>query len=59
MSKKSKPKPRDKSCERCCCVDSKDNPILEEFQDDRLVATICMMCYAEQLDDVNTPSYEN
>ena len=43
---------RDKSCEECCCVDSESNPILEEW--DRqgfLVKSICMMCYAENLDE--------
>ena len=44
---------RSKSCEVCCCVDSKDNPILEEYDGDKLIATICMMCYAEKLDEIN------
>ena len=40
-----------KSCEVCCCVDSKDNPIIEEYDGDVLIKTMCMMCYAEQLDE--------
>ena len=55
MSKKSKV--RYKSCEVCCCIDSIDNPILEEFDGDRLMSTICMMCYAEKLDENSNPNY--
>jgi hypothetical protein len=42
---------RFKSCEECCCVDSKDNPIIEEWDSDKLIKTICMMCYAESLNE--------
>jgi hypothetical protein len=42
---------RYKSCEKCCCIDSKDNPILEEYEGNKLIATICMMCYAETLNE--------
>jgi len=41
-----------KSCEKCCCVDSKDNPILEEIDKNGcLLKCICMMCYAGELDE--------
>jgi hypothetical protein len=43
---------RNKSCEECCCVDSESNPILEEWDKQGfLVKSICMMCYAENLDE--------
>lgn len=41
-------------CEVCCCVDSKDNPILEILDEDGFVEQrICMMCYSEQLEDID------
>ena len=49
---------RYKSCEKCCCVDSKDNPILEEIDENgRLLKCVCMMCYAESLDE-NKNTYD-
>jgi hypothetical protein len=47
-------KKRSKSCEECCCVDSKDNPIFEEFDGDILVKSLCMMCFANSIDENNT-----
>lgn len=38
-----------KSCEECCCVESEDNPIIEEWDNQGyLVKSICMLCYAEK-----------
>jgi hypothetical protein len=55
MAKKSKR--RIKSCEECCCIDSKDNPILEEFEGDTLVKCLCMMCYADKIDEIENPNH--
>tara|TARA_Y100000401_G_scaffold47129_1_gene36238 strand:- start:4803 stop:4967 length:165 start_codon:yes stop_codon:yes gene_type:complete len=46
-------KKRYKSCEECCCVDSKDNPIIEEFDGDYLVKSLCMMCFAKNINENN------
>ena len=47
-----------KSCEECCCVDSKENPILEELDNNGfLLKSICMMCYAESLDEVKNTNH--
>jgi hypothetical protein len=43
---------RDKSCEECCCVETEDNPIIEEWDNQGfLVKSMCMLCYAESLDE--------
>ena len=43
---------RIKSCEECCCIDSEDNPIIEELDEQGfLVKSMCMLCYAESLDE--------
>ena len=40
---------KNKSCEECCCVESEDNPIIEEWDSQGfLVKSICMICYAEK-----------
>jgi hypothetical protein len=52
-----KSKKRIKSCEECCCIDSKDNPILEEFEGDTLVKCLCMMCYADKIDEIENPNH--
>ena len=40
---------KNKSCEECCCVESEDNPIIEEWDNQGfLVKSICMICYAEK-----------
>jgi hypothetical protein len=51
MSKKSK-------CEECSCIDTKDNPILEELDPSGyVIKKICMMCYAESLDENTNTNY--
>tara|TARA_R110002012_G_scaffold248973_2_gene425626 strand:+ start:141 stop:287 length:147 start_codon:yes stop_codon:yes gene_type:complete len=41
-----------KSCEECCCVDSEENPIIIEIDKQGfLIKSLCMLCYAESLDD--------
>lgn len=47
---------KSKICEECNCKDSKDNPIIEEFNGDYLVKSLCMMCYAKNIDE-NTNTY--
>lgn len=43
------------TCEECCCVDSEENPILEELDDEGFVERrVCMMCYVEELDGEST-----
>jgi len=40
------------TCERCCCIDTIDNPILEVLDAEGEVEEyICMMCYAEEIDE--------
>ena len=35
-----------KSCERCCCVDSQDNPVLVIMGVDNVpLEFVCLMCY--------------
>lgn len=42
----------EKSCERCCCVDSEENPIIEIIDEYNCVEEyICMMCYVESLEE--------
>lgn len=42
---------KNKTCQECCCVDSEENPILEELDGEGFVVRrICMMCYVEELD---------
>lgn len=41
-------------CETCNCVDSKDNCIIEILDENGCVERkLCLMCYAEELDDTN------
>jgi len=41
-----------KTCQECCCIDTKDNPILEVLDAEGNVEEyICMMCYAEEIDE--------
>ena len=45
---------KQKTCDRCCCVDSIDNPILELLDEsDNVEEWVCMMCYAEEIDDAD------
>ena len=47
-----------KSCFECCCIDTEDNPIIEEIDDQGFVIKqLCMMCYAESLDE-NKNTYD-
>jgi len=41
-----------RSCQECCCIDTEENPIIEILDEQGFVVReICMMCYAEELDD--------
>ena len=49
---------KNKSCEECCCVESEDNPIIEEWDSQGfLVKSICMICYAEKKYENNNTNY--
>ncbi len=50
LSLNMKYKVKNKSCEECCCIDSEDNPIIEELNESgEVIKHICMMCYAESI----------
>jgi hypothetical protein len=41
-------------CETCLCIDTEENPIFEVLDEEGFVIEkICMMCYAESLEDDN------
>tara|TARA_X000001382_G_scaffold129865_1_gene122996 strand:- start:698 stop:838 length:141 start_codon:yes stop_codon:yes gene_type:complete len=41
-----------KTCQECCCIDTEDNPILEVLDaEGEAEEYICMMCYAEEIDE--------
>ena len=47
---KQKFKIKNKICEKCCCTDLEDNPIIEELDENgNVIKHICMMCYAESI----------
>jgi hypothetical protein len=40
-----------KTCDRCMCIDTEENPIFEIIDEcDCIEEYICMMCYVEELD---------
>jgi hypothetical protein len=41
----------EKTCYKCCCVDTEENPIFEILDDGMCVDEwVCMMCFVEEMD---------
>jgi len=41
-----------KACERCCCVDSEDNPIFEIVDEEGYIEErVCMDCFVAEIDN--------